>query len=65
MGIIENTNIYIMKRKIYCTGLLAFGLMINSCNDALEEELVTDVSADSYYTTEKGFKMPLMLPMPF
>lgn len=56
MGIIENTNIYIMKRKIYCTGLLAFGLMINSCNDALEEELVTDVSADSYYTTEKGLQ---------
>lgn len=45
-----------MKRKIYFTWFLALGLLIVSCDDALEEELVTDVSADSYYTTEKGLQ---------
>ena len=45
-----------MKRKIYFIWFLALGLWINSCSDALEEELVTDVSAASYYTTEKGLQ---------
>jgi len=45
-----------MKGKIYFTWFLALGLFIGSCNDALEEELVTDVSADSYYITEKGLQ---------
>ncbi|MBC6997207.1 RagB/SusD family nutrient uptake outer membrane protein [Cytophaga sp. FL35] len=45
-----------MKGNIYGIWLLAFGLLITSCNDALEEELVTDVSAASYYTTEKGLQ---------
>ncbi len=45
-----------MKIKIYSIWFLALGLLINSCNDALEEELVTDVSAASYYTTEKGLQ---------
>ena len=49
-------NSDIMKRKIYCIWFLAFGLLIGSCNDALEEELITDVSAASYYTTEKGLQ---------
>ena len=49
--IIEN----IMKRKIYCIWFLTLGFIINSCDKSLEEELVTDVSAASYYTTEKGF----------
>ncbi|SMG32077.1 Starch-binding associating with outer membrane [Arenibacter troitsensis] len=50
--IIEN----IMKRKIYCIWFLTLGFIINSCDKSLEEELVTDVSAASYYTTEKGFQ---------
>ncbi|SDE15884.1 RagB/SusD domain-containing protein [Pricia antarctica] len=45
-----------MNRKIYLIWFLALGLWINSCSDALEEELVTDVSAASYYTTEKGLQ---------
>ena len=45
-----------MNRKIYFIWFLALGLWINSCSDALEEELVTDVSAASYYTTEKGLQ---------
>ncbi len=45
-----------MRRKIYCIWFLALGLMINSCDKSLEEELVTDVSAASYYTTEKGLQ---------
>ncbi len=37
--------------------ILALSLMvgITSCDKFLEEELVTDVSSASYYTTEKGF----------
>ena len=45
-----------MNRKMYFIWFLALGLWINSCSDALEEELVTDVSAASYYTTEKGLQ---------
>ncbi len=45
-----------MNRKIYFIWFTALGLWINSCSDALEEELVTDVSAASYYTTEKGLQ---------
>ena len=45
-----------MKRKIYCIWFLTLGFIINSCDKSLEEELVTDVSAASYYTTEKGFQ---------
>lgn len=45
----------IMKRTTY--KILALSLIISmvSCDKFLEEELVTDVSAASYYTTEKGF----------
>lgn len=52
----DTSNIYIMKRRIYSIWFLALGLLTYSCNDALEEELVTDVSAASYYTTEKGLQ---------
>ncbi|NNE75910.1 MAG: RagB/SusD family nutrient uptake outer membrane protein, partial [Pricia sp.] len=45
-----------MKRKIYSIWFLALGLLTYSCEEALEEELVTDVSAASYYTTEKGLQ---------
>ena len=45
-----------MKGKIYLIWFLALGLLITACDDALEEELVTDVSAASYYTTEKGLQ---------
>lgn len=45
-----------MKRKIYFIWFMVLGLWINSCDDALEEELVTDVSAASYYSTEKGLQ---------
>lgn len=45
----------IMKRITY--KILALSLIVSmvSCDKFLEEELVTDVSAASYYTTEKGF----------
>lgn len=45
----------IMKGITY--KILALSLMvgITSCDKFLEEELVTDVSSASYYTTEKGF----------
>lgn len=56
MGSSKKFNSDIMKGNIYGIWLLAFGLLITSCNDALEEELVTDVSAASYYTTEKGLQ---------
>ncbi|PKA97632.1 RagB/SusD domain-containing protein [Flavobacteriaceae bacterium MAR_2009_75] len=46
----------IMKRTIYTVWLLALGFAINACDDYLEEELVTDVSAASYYTTEDGLQ---------
>ncbi len=45
-----------MKRKIYYIWFLALGLLTHSCSDSLDEELVTDVSAASYYTTEKGLE---------
>jgi hypothetical protein len=45
-----------MKRKIYFIWFMGLGLWINSCDDALEEELVSDVSAASYYSTEKGLQ---------
>ncbi len=45
-----------MKRRIYFIWSMALGLLINSCEKALEEDLVTDVSAASYYTTEKGLQ---------
>ena len=52
----KKNNLNIMKKRIYAIWFLALGLLTYSCDDALEEELVTDVSAASYYTTEKGLQ---------
>ncbi|MFK5974366.1 MAG: RagB/SusD family nutrient uptake outer membrane protein [Flavobacteriaceae bacterium] len=45
-----------MKGKKYIILVLALAFLTKSCDKFLEEELVTDVSAASYYTTEKGFE---------
>ena len=45
-----------MKNKILLLSALFLGLTFQSCEDFLEEDLVTDVSAGSYYTTETGFE---------
>ncbi len=45
-----------MKKVKYLIWFLAIGMLSYSCDDYLEEELVTDVSAASYYTTEKGLQ---------
>ena len=45
-----------MKRTKYFIWFLAVGLLTASCDDYLEEELITDVSAASYYTTEDGLQ---------
>ena len=45
-----------MNRKIYIILVLALAFSTKSCDKFIEEELVTDVSAASYYTTEDGLK---------
>lgn len=45
-----------MKSIKYIVWFLALGIAGSSCDDYLEEELVTDVSAASYYTTEDGLE---------
>ncbi|MFX0555421.1 RagB/SusD family nutrient uptake outer membrane protein [Maribacter sp. CXY002] len=45
-----------MNRKIYILIVLALAFTTKSCDKFLEEELVTDVSAASYYTTEGGLE---------
>lgn len=45
-----------MNRKIYIILVLALAFLTKSCDEFIEEELVTDVSAASYYTTEGGFE---------
>jgi len=45
-----------MNRKIYIIIVLALAFSTKSCDKFLEEELVTDVSAASYYSTESGFE---------
>jgi len=45
-----------MKNNIYIFFLLAVLLAGTSCEKYLEEDLVSDVSASSYYTTSQGFK---------
>ncbi|TMM58414.1 RagB/SusD family nutrient uptake outer membrane protein [Maribacter algarum] len=45
-----------MNKKIYITLVIAIALLTKSCDKFIEEELVTDVSAASYYTTEAGFE---------
>ena len=45
-----------MNRKIYILIVLALAFTTKSCDKFIEEELVTDVSAASYYTTEGGLE---------
>ncbi len=45
-----------MNRKIYIILVLALAFITESCDKFIEEELVTDVSAASYYTTESGLR---------
>ena len=46
-----------MKNKIaYFLAFVMIAFMTPSCEKYLEEELVSDVSASSYYTTEAGFE---------
>ena len=45
-----------MNRKIYIIVVLALAFFTKSCDKFIEEELVTDVSAASYYTTEAGLE---------
>ncbi len=45
-----------MKNKIYLLTLLMVAFMSQSCEKFLEEELISDVSASSYYTTAQGFE---------
>lgn len=45
-----------MNRKINIILVLALAFLTKSCDKFIEEELVTDVSAASYYTTESGLE---------
>lgn len=45
-----------MKSLFKYTVIFTCILMVSSCDNLLEEDLVTGVSADSHYTTEKGFE---------
>ena len=45
-----------MNRKIYLILVLALAFLTQSCDKFIEEELVTDVSAASYYTTASGLE---------
>ena len=45
-----------MKRKLFIGLLVFFGAFTQSCEEFLEEELTTDVTADNYYVLEAGFE---------
>lgn len=45
-----------MKSKIYFLTIIMLGLFTQSCDEYLTEDLVSDVSASSYYTTQSGFE---------
>lgn len=45
-----------MNRNIYTVLVLLLAFLTVSCDNFIEEELVSDVSAASYYTTENGFE---------
>jgi hypothetical protein len=45
-----------MKIKLWLIALLMTAFINQSCNDFLKEELVSDVSSGSYYTTPQGFE---------
>ncbi len=45
-----------MNQKIFILSMILLAWVCQSCSDFLEEELVSDVSAASYYTTAQGFE---------
>jgi len=45
-----------MNKKYYILVVLALAFLTESCDNFIEEDLVTDVSAASYYTTEAGLE---------
>lgn len=45
-----------MKHKIYLFLLTMMAFSIQSCEDYLKEELISDVSSGTYYTTPQGFE---------
>ncbi|MEM9887673.1 MAG: RagB/SusD family nutrient uptake outer membrane protein [Bacteroidota bacterium] len=45
-----------MKFKIIFLTLCLLGFFTQSCEDYLEEELISDVSSSTYYTTPQGFE---------
>lgn len=45
-----------MKSKIYLLIIVMMGTFAQSCDEYLTEDLVSDVSASSYYTTVDGFE---------
>lgn len=45
-----------MKNKLYIAIFLCLAMVGQSCESFLEEELISDVSASSYYTTAQGFE---------
>ncbi|NJL76480.1 MAG: RagB/SusD family nutrient uptake outer membrane protein [Saprospiraceae bacterium] len=45
-----------MKSRIYILILLVVAFLVQSCEDYLREEPVSDVSPESYYTTPSGFE---------
>ena len=45
-----------MKKILYITLFFVLAMGSQSCQDFLTEELVSDVSASSYYTTAAGFE---------
>ena len=45
-----------MKSKIILLSILMVAFVSNACKDYLQEELVSDVSASSYYTTSQGLE---------
>ena len=45
-----------MKHRIYLFLLTLVAFMSQSCEDYLQEELVSDVSSGTYYTTPQGFE---------
>lgn len=49
-------DIYKMKHRIYLCLLTLVAFLGQSCESYLEEELVSDVSSGTYYTTPQGFE---------
>jgi hypothetical protein len=45
-----------MKKIVSILFIFLLGISFNSCESYLEEEMISDVSSSSYYTTEEGLK---------